>query len=229
MTRLVEARSFSGPAPVIDEEALDSFVNLLLAQSPRQARAMVLAAADAGAQPREIYLELLAPALREVGARWQVGTASIAQEHLATAVVSSIMAGLAPRLEELPPVGHSAVLACIDSETHDVGLRMVGDFLEADGWETLYLGAATPAADLVRLAEKWHPDVVGLSTTLSAHLGSVRETVAALRALPGPPFVILGGMAYNGLAAMAESLGADAFASDAGVASGFLRSRFSGA
>jgi methanogenic corrinoid protein MtbC1 len=228
MTKLVKATPFSGSALEIDGQSLRSFVDLLLAQSPREARAMVLAAADAGAQPREIYLDLLAPALREVGARWQLGTASIAQEHLATAVVSSIMAGLAPRLEELPPVGHSAILACTDSERHDVGLRMVGDFLEADGWETLYLGAATPAADLVRLAEKWHPNVVGLSTTLTAHLRSVRETVSALRALPGPPFVILGGMAYNGLAAMAESLGADAFASDAGVASRFLRSRFSG-
>ena len=202
------------------------FAEVLLGRRPREARAVAIALADEGLPPREIYLGVLGPALEEVGSRWQRGTATVAQEHLATAVVSSIMATLAPRLAEPPPVARLAVLACTDGELHVVGLRMVGDFLEADGWEVLYLGAVTPGAEVERFVAEGQPDVVGLSTTLSTHLEAAKATVASLRELPIPPFILVGGRAYGGDADVARRIGADAFASDAGEASKVLRARF---
>jgi MerR family transcriptional regulator, light-induced transcriptional regulator len=202
------------------------FADVLLGRRPREARAAALALADEGLPPREIYLGVLGPAMEEVGSRWQRGIATVAQEHLATAVVSSIMATLAPRLAEPPPVARLAVLACTDGELHVVGLRMLGDFLEADGWEVLYLGAETPGADLSRFVADRKPDVVGLSTTLSTHLEAAKATVASLQALPIVPFILVGGRAYGGDADVARRVGADAFGSDAGEASKLLRARF---
>lgn len=204
----------------------DQFADVLLGQSPRESRATLMALVDRGVPPRDVYLHVLAPALEEVGSRWERGLASVAQEHLATAVVSSIMATLAPRLEEPPSVGRRAVLASTDGEMHVVGLRMVGDFLEADGWEIMYLGAVTPGADLAHLVADTRPDIVCLSTTLTTHLGAARATVAMLNALPDPPVILVGGHAYGGDAMAARDLGADAFAADAGAASRFLRDRF---
>lgn len=203
------------------------FADVLLGRRPREARAAALALLDAGVPPRAIYLQVLAPALEEVGVRWQRGIASVAEEHLATAVVSSIMATLAPQLDEPPPVARRAILASTDGELHVVGLRMVADFLEADGWEVLYLGAVTPAVDLVGLVHDTHPDAVCLSTTLTTHLEAVRATLALLRTIPDQPFIVVGGHAYGGSSAVAEDVGADAFAPDAGAASRLLRERFS--
>lgn len=202
------------------------FADVLLDRPPREARAVALALLDDGVPVRAVYLEMLGPALEEVGARWERGLATVAQEHLATAVVSSIMATLASHMGEPPPVARRVVLACTDGELHAVGLRMVGDFLESDGWEVAYLGAVTPGVELVRLVSDTRPDAVGLSTTLTTHLDAVRATVALLRALPNPPFVFVGGHAYGGSADVATRLGADAFALDAGAASRFLRERF---
>ncbi len=202
------------------------FADVLLGHRPREARIAALALLDEGMPPREIYLDVLAPALEEVGTRWQRGMATVAEEHLATAVVSSIMATLAPRLEEPPPIERSAVLACTDGELHAVGLRMVSDFLEADGWEVLYLGAVTPGDDLARLVVETGADAVGLSTTLTTHLDAARATVATLKALARPPYVFVGGHAYGGSELVAHGLGADAYAPDAGAASRFLRERF---
>lgn len=205
------------------------FADILLGKPPREARATAVGLADGGLPPRDVYLQVLAPALEEIGSRWQRGTATVAQEHLATALVSSIMATLAPRLDEPPVVGRRAVLAGTDGELHSVGLRMVGDFLEADGWDVDFLGALTPEGEVERFTADRRPDLVCLSTTLTTHLPAVRSTIAALRRLPTPPLIMVGGRAYGGDAAVALGLGADAFASDAGAASKFLRARFTDA
>jgi methanogenic corrinoid protein MtbC1 len=202
------------------------FADVLLERSPREARAAALALLDDGVSPRALYLEVLGPALQEIGSRWQRGLISVAQEHLATAIVSSVMATVAPRLMELPSIGRRAVLACTDGELHEVGLRMVGDFLEADGWDVLFLGALTPPDALVRLVAERTPDVVGLSTALTTHLASAADAIAAMRRLDAPPFVMVGGRAYRDDSSVALGIGADVLLADAGAASVLLRQRF---
>lgn len=202
------------------------YADVLLGRSPREARTAALGLLDEGLEPRALYLEVLAPALREVGSRWEQGLISVAQEHLATAIVSSVMATVAPRLIQPPPIARRAVLACTDGELHDVGLRMVGDFLEADGWDVPFLGALTPADSLQQLVARSKPDVVGLSTALTTHLASVAVAIAAIRTVDPPPFVMVGGRAYRDDAAVAAGIGADVLLADAGAASALLRQRF---
>ncbi len=202
------------------------YADVLLGGSPREARAAAFELLDHGVLARTLYLDVLGPSLQEVGSRWQRGLISVAQEHLATAIVSSVMAMVAPRLVELPAIGRRAVLACTDGELHDVGLRMVGDFLEADGWEVLFLGALTPPDALQHLVAESEPDVVGLSTALTTHLAGAAASIAAIRQLEAPPFVMVGGQAYRDDPSVALGIGADALLADAGAASALLRQRF---
>ena len=48
----------------------------------------------------------------------------------------------------------TAVLACAPGEQHEIGLLMLAVLLRADGWQVAYLGADTPSADAVALAER---------------------------------------------------------------------------
>ena len=41
------------------------------------------------------------------------------------------------------------VATCIGGELHEIGIRMVADFFEMEGWDTYYLGANTPADAVV--------------------------------------------------------------------------------
>jgi methanogenic corrinoid protein MtbC1 len=204
----------------------ERFADLLMLRPPAVARVAAIGLAAQGVTAREIYLDVLGPAMMEIGARWQRGSASVGQEHLATAVVGSIMTRLAGQLGMHPPVRRRIVLACTDGELHETGLRMVRDFLEGDGWEVFYLGADTPSDSLQLLVDRAQPDVVGLSTTLPNRVTVAGVTVAALRSRPAPPFILLGGHAYGGDAAAARRMGGDAFAADAGEASRVLRREF---
>lgn len=202
------------------------FADVLLTQSLRNALAMILELIEDGLPARAAYTDILAPALVEVGSRWERGAATVAQEHLATAMVSSIMATLAPRLDQAPPMQRLAVLACAEGELHTVGLRMLADFLEGDGWEVLLLGADTPVGSLQRLVEDRGPAMVALSVTTPAQYPAVQRAIAAFRTSSRPPFIMVGGGALASDRAAATRLGADATATDAATASALLRARF---
>jgi methanogenic corrinoid protein MtbC1 len=204
----------------------DRFADLLLLRPPRDAAAAATELAARCMPVREIYLNVLGPALWEIGRRWRQGIASIAQEHLATAAVGSIMTNLAAGLAMAPPVHGRAVLACTGGERHETGLRMVRDFLEGDGWEVFYLGADSPSESLVLMVDRVQPDVVGLSTTLPNRVAVAKATVAALRSRSSRAYILVGGQAYGGDAALARRVGADAFAANAGETSRLLRRQF---
>jgi hypothetical protein len=38
------------------------------------------------------------------------------------------------------------VAACVSGELHEIGVRMLCDLLEMEGWNTIYLGANVPTA-----------------------------------------------------------------------------------
>ena len=207
-------------------DAIDPYVDALVRPDLRGARGLVESLVSAGQPARSIYLDLLAPALVEVGRRWQEARITVAHEHLATAATKAIMARLAPLVGTPSPTGRRVVLACSPGELHGVGVRMVADFLEGDGWEVLELGPDTPTPDLLALVAAERPDAVGLSTALSLHLADAGEAVGRLKALDSAPFVVVGGAAYGGDAGLAARLGADAYAADAGTTSTLLRQRF---
>jgi methanogenic corrinoid protein MtbC1 len=189
----------------------DDFLAALLAGDGTRARYLVEAALDAGVTVEEVYLDVLGPALAEVGELWERGRLSVGYEHFATSVAQRVVGAIGPRIRRPPAGGRLAVLACVPGEQHSIGLLMAGDFLEAEAWEVLQLGAGMPAEDLAGLVANEQPDVVGLSMATVGRVEEARETLDALDALSPRPFVVIGGRACLELApAELEGMGADA-------------------
>src|SRR4051812_46831627 len=140
-----------------------------------------------------------------------MGTLNVAEEHYATAVAQSILDGLSRRLTRAPKDGRLAVVSGTPGELHAVGVRMVADFLEADGWEVLLLGPGAPAQDLAELVDLERPDVVALSTATAGALPGVVEGLGALGELRPRPFIVVGGQFWTAeTSAAATELGAGA-------------------
>ncbi len=178
-------------------EHRDAFLAALLARDSAQARRAVEDALEQGVPIPDIYLEMLDPALREVGHRWAMGALNVAEEHYATAVAQSILDGLSRRLRRAPKDGRLAVVSGTPEELHAVGLRMVADFLEADGWEVLLLGPGAPAHDIASLVESEQPDLVALSTATAGVIDGVVEVFRALKALDPRPCIVAGGQFWT--------------------------------
>jgi methanogenic corrinoid protein MtbC1 len=185
-------------------------LDALLRRDSARARRVVEDALEAGTPVPEIYLGVLEPAMREVGHRWAMGTLNVAEEHYATAVAQSILDGLSRQLRRAPCDGRLAIVTGSPEEQHVLGARMVADFLEADGWEALLLGAGAPTRDLVALVESEQPDLVALSTATAGVLDGVAEVLSALSALRPRPYIAAGGQFWTAQTSeTALELGAD--------------------
>jgi methanogenic corrinoid protein MtbC1 len=158
-----------------------------------------------------VYEDLVGWALVEVGRLWQAGRISVADEHVATAVAQSVLASFYPSFPWVT-AGPKGIVACVESERHELGARMAADLLTCDGWDITYVGADVPLASLVEMVVRTHPVFVGLSFALAERLPGVRDTIARLRREAPDTKVLLGGRGTAIDAASVQSLGADASA-----------------
>jgi DNA-binding transcriptional MerR regulator len=134
--------------------------------------------------------DVVVPYLAELGARWERGDASIAQEHFASSVLRGRLLGLA-RGWGLG-VGPLAVLACLPGEQHDLGLISFGLALRARGWRVVYLGPDAPVETVSAASARLEPGLIVLNAVGPDRVAPV---LAELRELARKHTVALGGRA----------------------------------
>jgi methanogenic corrinoid protein MtbC1 len=211
------------------DQAQERYLAAIRVGSRREALAVVDDALREGMDARTLYLQVFQPSMHEIGRLWQENRITVADEHLATAITQLAMSRLYEQLfGDRVDAGPLLVAACAQDERHELGLRMICDLLELDGWDTVFLGASVPIEDLVEMVKARKPEVVALSASITPHLARVREAVAAIReAMPGDaPVIAIGGRAFAGNAALAERMGADITAKDAVEVAERLKERF---
>lgn len=179
------------------EEVYTSFLDALLAGDRRGSQEQFEAWLAAGEDMRSLYENLVQRALYEIGQRWEKGQVSVASEHLATAIMESLLLRVYPQIFGKPRVGRSAVVACVACELHQIGGKMVADFFELNGWRGYFLGANTPVSDLLLCIQEKQTDVVALSLTLVSGLDVLLDLAAEVRRrFPSVP-ILVGGQAFR--------------------------------
>jgi len=212
--------------------ARDSFFEAIRRGDRQAAFRSLDAALDAGLGLQALYVEVVQPSMREIGRLWQENELTVAEEHLATAITESAMSRAFERVfvwrDQRTP---RLIAACADDERHQMGLRMLCDLLELEGWETIYLGASVPIESLTAIIAAREPDAVALSATIAPHVPRVRAAIAAIRAtkLDRQPLIAVGGRAFLADPSLAKRVGADFTAADAAQAVRTLDERVRGA
>lgn len=165
--------------------------------SGRAADRVVQRALDTGIPVGDIYLDIFQPTAYAIGRLWQSNRFSVAQEHLATAIIERQMGELHPLFRPKRRRLRRLVIGCVPNEQHRVGARMVADFFEADGWEVHYLGAAVPIPSFAAMAQELHADMIGLSVEMVYHLPHISDFARTLDqyGLDGIP-IMVGGMPF---------------------------------
>jgi methanogenic corrinoid protein MtbC1 len=197
---LAPARAMLAPVTTTGEgigALRDEFLSALMDRDAARARAVVEDGVAAGVPPGDIELDVVQPALYDVGHHWAMGDLNVAEEHYATGVAQGVLALLGARMRVAPSGGRLAVVTATPGELHALGPRIVADFLEADGWEVLLLGPGAPARDLTALVEQEQPDLVALSTATAGVLNGVVEVLGSLAALSPRPCIVAGGQFWT--------------------------------
>jgi len=208
--------SFMKPgAPLFD--LAQAYLDALLAGERHRASRAILAAAEGGTPVRDLYLHVFQPVQREVGRLWQINAIGVAEEHYCSAATQLIMSQLYPLIFSQDKRGRTMVATCVEGELHEIGIRMLADIFEMDGWNTYYLGANTPDAGVLQTLVERDADLLCISATLTPHLGKVEGLIAAVRSDAGCPAVkiMVGGYPFAVAPDLWRRLGADGCAPDA--------------
>lgn len=209
-------------APPSPEEWPDTFPleAALLAGNQRAAMDVLTSCMDAGKSLVDVEIHVIQPALYRIGEKWQANVVSVAQEHMATAMVQALMTVGLLRSEPPAAISRRVLLACVAGNDHAVGLRMVADAFQLGGWDVHYLGANVPTVSLIAHVSEWKPDLVGLSMSFAQQLPTVKAIIAQLAERFGNerPAVMVGGLAVNRFDRLPGIVGADAFGADARAA-----------
>lgn len=193
------------------------YFEALLRGERHLASRMVLDAVAAGMAVKDIYLYVFQPAQYEIGRLWQTNRISVAQEHYCTAATQLIMSQLYPHVFATEKIGRTLVATSVAGDLHELGVRMVADFFEMEGWDTFYLGANTPPSSIVTTLIERQADVLAISATLSYHAEAVRELIQRVRQDPdvGSVRILAGGYPFNRDPELWRNVGADGFAANA--------------
>jgi len=200
------------------------YLQALLRGDRHAAGRLVIEAVDAGVAVKDIYLHVFQESQYEVGRLWQLNRISVAQEHYCSAATQFIMSLLYPHIFNAEKNGHVMVAACVAGDLHEIGLRIITDFLEIEGWDTFYLGASTPASGIIDALLQRQAHVLALSATMTFHVHTVAEVIHAVRAEAAchDVRIIVGGYPFNVATDLWRTVGADAYAADAGTVVGVV-------
>jgi MerR family transcriptional regulator, light-induced transcriptional regulator len=174
-------------------------------------------AIDKGLSLKDVYLRVFQSTQYEMGRLWQQGQASVAEEHHMTEVTQEMMSQLKSDAPPSPRKKGHLVITSVGNEMHNMGPRMVSDFLEMDGWEVIFLGANTPHQDVLSILRKQNARILMVSATMVYNVRRVKSLIAQVRADPKlrGVKVIVGGYPFNHVEGLWMTVGADAYAKDA--------------
>jgi len=175
--------------------------------------ALVETMLTAGAHPVAVLTDVIAAAQRAVGARWQRGEWTVAQEHAATAMAVAATKAVTQHVGRIPATRGRIVVACAEREWHALPAMIIDCALRAHGWETTLLGASTSPRRLNQHLQDLGPAAVAVSCSMLGALPATRRFIEASTTAGVP--VVVGGAAFGYDDLRARALGATAWAPDA--------------
>lgn len=193
------------------------YFNSLFRAQRHLAGQLVQDAVAEGVDIRDIYLHVFQSTQYEVGRLWQINRISVAQEHYFSAATQMIMSQLYPYIFASEKNGFRFVGAGVSQELHEIGLRMVVDFLEMEGWDTYYLGPNAPQDTIHELVQKEKVDILGISVTMTYYVDKAKKLIESIRSDSDCESlkILVGGHPFNIDPFLWKKIGADGHARNA--------------
>lgn len=141
--------------------------------------------------------DVVFPALRLIGERWQRGELALSSEHFASSILRrAVLAAVAA--EAPPPSGApTVVLACPEDERHDMGITGLWLLLRQAQLDVIFLGADVPTVELVSALRRTDADAISLSATAPTSLPMMGLATRALVGARVRARIFVGGPALD--------------------------------
>lgn len=177
---------------------------------------LVKRALEEGAEPFDIFLNVLTPAIRHLGDLFGAGKKFI--PHL-IASADAMKAGVAILMPLLEASGNvekkgTVILATVKGDIHDIGKNIVGLMLRNFGFDVHDLGRNVPVETILAAAKEHNAQIIGLSALMTTTMMRMKDVIDAVRADNLSHVVMIGGAVTT--PSFAEEIRADGYGKDVG-------------
>jgi methanogenic corrinoid protein MtbC1 len=156
-------------------------------------------------RPVDILIGMIAPMLYEIGNAWERGTLTVEGEHEFTAFAERVIDLVEARMrlawsQPTHPSGDGCYfLMNAPGNIHVVGIRILGLWLQNQGWRTRHVDDRTVLEALAEPSLAGEPKTLLVSIALPEQCDAVAALVERVQALPAPsrPNIVLGGYAVK--------------------------------
>ena len=175
-----------------------------------------------GVNVETIYIDLLAPAARQLGSWWDQDACDFVDVTMGLWRLQEIvhaLSALVPGTAMLPGAERRALFSPAPGEQHGLGALIVEEFFRRAGWQT-WSAPALDEAELVALAAGRSFDLIGLTVSVERHVAPLARSIAAVRRASRNPQVLImvGGRVFTEKPGLATEIGADGTAADGQLA-----------
>ena len=154
----------------------------------------------------------------EVGRRYENGKYYISALIMAGEIMNQVSDILLPVLKQhiTGRVSGRVLLATVQKDIHFIGKNIFKVILQCSGYEVHDAGEDVAPKDILKEAQAFTPDIIGLSCLLTSCYDSMKETISVLRQGSEndthSPRIIIGGRVSE---KVCDYVGADGWADDA--------------
>ncbi|MDW8366626.1 MAG: MerR family transcriptional regulator [Abditibacteriales bacterium] len=181
---------------LLPESYLDTCLDAIKRLDAKTLESTLTRAAVALSQPA-LLEQLIIPLMQRVGDLWRGGLLKIAHEHLASAIVRTVLGSLEETLS-VSQSGPSLVVTTPTGQFHEIGALIAAVTAASEGWRVIYLGPNLPAEEIAGAAQQSQAKAVLLSIVYPSddpHL--VNELKKLRRYLAPETDIVVGGRAAD--------------------------------
>jgi methanogenic corrinoid protein MtbC1 len=225
--RLVLARRAAPGAVAVDEagapvqvsvQEVTAFARVVLDRDVGDVTAHVAGMRARGFSLETIFLEVLGPTARCLGAMWDEDLCDFTEVTVGLWRLQQVVRDLSPAFRsevDYQEHGRRALLIPAQGEQHTFGLFMVAEFFRRAGWD-VWAGPVSAAGEVLSLVRNEWFAVVGISVSCETRLEGLAANIHAIRRASRNRAVgvMVGGPVFVERPELAALVGADASATD---------------
>ena len=197
----------------ITMEQVKVFAMLAVSARAGECQDFVQGLINEGASTPEVFLHLIGPAARFLGAQWEDDRVDFLQVTQGLVSMHEVTHKLGFEYQAGPKTegtNYRIMLSCIPGSMHLLGPVMVSSFFRSGGWQVVLEISPTASELSHAVANEWF-DVVGISVSTSDQLPRLKPLVTALKRSSRNPSlsVLAGGPVFQDTSLYADAFGLD--------------------
>lgn len=201
---------------IVNKEEYKRVLEYLLNGNKDKARNLIINIYNSGVEIEFIYFNILEKVLKEIGRLWEIGKIDVWNEHYVSENILDIMREIKSIQDKKKYNNISLISLTAGAEEHNIGIKMISDLLEVEGYNVTYLGSNIPTNSIINAIRSKKPRAIAISVTISHNIEAAKNIIKAIRDVfnGNSPIIIIGGMAFNNINDVFNEIGADYYCKD---------------